>query len=206
MLARALVPTVIALALGACTAPRTRPVATHPPAKSSSATAAPTSGVVVLNPHNYEPQKNLIKQTLAKNSHDSLAPAETGYYMDVLQGRLKQVADKAIVIGRQGDRITLDLSARLAFEPGAAQINPGIREVLAPLARILAEYRMTLVSVRFPSDDSGAQANHPRVTEQRALALARYLGENGVTSKRIIVAGSARGPAGVELQLEPIVH
>ena len=170
----------------------------------------------MLDPRSYEQDKNRIKLALAKNSRNSLASSEVGYYMDVLQGRLKQVAGKSIGVGRQGDRIVLDLSGRLAFESGSAQITPDIREILTPLSNVLVEYRKTLVSVQVRADDSDAQAINPPLAEQRALAVAHYLAEAGVAGKRIVIAESGlnrpsaanvspENRTHTELQLEPIV-
>ena len=206
------------LALAACALPRTRTPVPRPPAKPpSSVPATPTAGIAVLDPRSYEQDKNRIKLALAKNSRNSLASSEVGYYMDVLQGRLKQVAGKSIGVGRQGDRIVLDLSGRLAFESGSAQITPDIREILTPLSKVLVEYWKTLVSVQVRADDSDAQAINPPLAEQRALAVAHYLAEAGVADKRIVIAGSGlnRPPAAnvspenrahVELRFEPIVR
>ena len=160
----------------------------------------------MLESHSYEQDKNRIKQALAINSGDSLAPADVGYYMDVLQGRLKQVTGKSIGIGRQGDRIVLDLTSRMAFGPGSTQLSPGNHAILAPLSKVLVEYRMTLVSVRVRADDSVTHAIDPHLSEQRAQAIANDLAEAGVGLKRIVIAGvGAESRVRVELLLEPIV-
>jgi outer membrane protein OmpA-like peptidoglycan-associated protein len=206
------------LALAACAVPRTRAPVPAPPAKPPrSVPAAPAADIAALDPRSYEQDKNRIKLALAKNSRNSLASSEVGYYMDVLQARLKQVAGKSIGVGRQGDRVVLDLSGRLAFESGSAQITPGIREILMPLTKVLVEYRKTLVSVQVRADDSGVPAINPQVAELRVLAVAHYLAEAGVAGKRIVIARSGlnRPPAAnvspenrtrMELQLEPIVR
>ena len=206
------------LALAGCASPHTRSPTAPPPAKSTAnVTAAPVPGVVVLEQRSYEQDKDHIKLALAKNSRDSLASSDVGYYLDVLQGRLKQVADKSIGIDRQGDSIVIDFSFELGFESGSAQTNPGIREILTPLAKVLVEYRMTLVSVQARADESGQQAGNPRLAQQRALAVAHYLKTVGVAGKRIVIAGygvdqapatslSPENRTHVKLQLEPIVR
>ena len=162
---------------------------------------------MVLDPHSYEQDKNRIKQALANNSHDALEPADIGYYMDVLQGRLRQVAGKNIGIVRQGDRIAIDLSDRVVFESGSAQISAGNHELLASLSRVFVEYRMTLVSVQVRADDGGAHAINPDLSGARALAIAHEIAEAGVAIKRIVIAGAEpQHRARVELRLEPIVR
>jgi outer membrane protein OmpA-like peptidoglycan-associated protein len=140
------------------------------------------------------------------NSGDALAPADVGYYMDVLQGRLKQVVGKGIGVARQGDRIVIDLTSRMAFSPGSAQLGAGDRAILAPLSKVLMEYRMTLVSVRVRAADPATHAIDPHLSAQRAQAIANDLTQAGVGLKRIVIAGvGAENRAHVFLSLEPIV-
>lgn len=220
----------LVLALGACSTPAPRPappVATPaptppPPAKAVAkpALVAP-KGPVVLAPRGYEEAKRKIKIALAKNPADALPPEEVGYYVDVLQGRLKQVAGGQVgmVVGRQGNNVILDLTSRLDFDAGSARITPGIDNLLTPIVKVLSEYRMMLVAVNASQDASGdGPVDHP-LAEQRALGVARHLAGAGVAPARIVVAGSSTGRAvdtpargkdnartHLEIHLEPIVR
>ncbi|MEO7325351.1 MAG: OmpA family protein [Dokdonella sp.] len=142
-----------------------------------------------------------------------------GYYIDVLQGRLKQVASTQVgtVVGRQGNDLILDLSARLDFDAGSAAITPAIREMLAPIAKVLVEYRMMLIAVNASPDDLGDGEPDIRRVEQRALAIARHLAGAGVAPSRIVVAGSSATMLSeghtspetrthLEIHLEPIIR
>ena len=173
----------------------------------------------MLGSRGYEEAKQKIKTALARNAADALPPDEVGYYVDVLQGRLKQVAGKqvGIVVGRQGNDVILDLSSRLDFDAGSARITPGITDVLAPIVKVLAEYRMMLVAVNASPDITGDAPVDSRLAEQRGINLARHLAGAGVAPGRIVVAGSAAGRTSeavprsdarthIELHLEPIVR
>lgn len=168
----------------------------------------------------FEEGKRKIKAALAKDPAAALPPEDVGYYIDVLQGRLKQIAGTQVgmVVGRQGNDVILDVSSRLDFEAGSARITPGIRERLAPIVKVLAEYRMMLVTVNASPDDAGDGVPDIRLAEQRGLAVARHLAGAGVAPSRIVVAGSpAARPSektGVlpetrthlEIHLEPIIR
>jgi outer membrane protein OmpA-like peptidoglycan-associated protein len=170
-------------------------------------TPQPAPAVAVLDPHSSEQDKNRIKQALATNGSGVMESTDTGYYMDVLQGRLKQVVGKSISIVRHGDRVVIDLTSRVAFDSDSAQISAGNHEILASLSKVFMEYRMTLVSVQVRAIDAGAHAINHQLSEQRAQAIAHDLAEAGVTLNRIVIIGA--GPenrARVELQIEPIVH
>lgn len=204
-------------ALAACAKLRTHappaaaatPPAAQPAVKSSGSATAQRA--TVLDPHAEEQDKDRIKLALAKSSHDALSPAQVGYYMDVLHGRLKQVA--GVAVDRQDERIILDLSLR--FEAGGAKLDASMHEILAQLANVLVEYRMTLVSVHMDAGVIDDPAASPALMGRRAQALAHYLAAAGVAGKRIVIAGSpsqrslpgdgGEDRAHVELQIEPIV-
>jgi outer membrane protein OmpA-like peptidoglycan-associated protein len=203
-------------AIAACARVRThdpdaqhKPVSAQPAVKSSrSAIAQP---VTVLDPRAEEQDKNRIKLALAKSSHDALTPAQVGYYMDVLHGRLKQVA--GVAVDRHDERIILNLSLR--FKTGGAKLDAGMHEILTQLSNVLVEYHMTMVSVHMDAGAVDDPSASPALMGQRAQALAHYLTKAGVAGKRIVIAGSASrrslpGDAGedrahVQLQIEPIV-
>lgn len=202
------------LALTACAQQHPRP--TPPRASVKPPVAAPVAApvaptVTVIEPGNYDQDKARIKQNLARNDRDSLPPADVGYTMDVLQGRLRQVMGKTPAVVRLGDRLVIDLSDQVAFTPGAVQIDPAGRRLLDPICRVLIEYRMTLVSISVRSEIARSDP------DPRALSLVRYLTDAGVPGKRIVVlspgashlsAGSAvpGGRVRIALQIEPIVR
>ena len=203
-----LVFAAVILSLTACTSPRTRAPGAAP---SAAKPASHVPGTVVLDPHHNEQGNDRSKQEFA-HGNELLAPAEVGYYMDVLQARLKQLADKHVTVTRKDDRIVLALSLR--FEAGSTRIDADSQEILVPLSSALVEYRMTLVTVHIGADGD-PQAGSPALTQQRAQAVAQYLVKTGVHRKRIVIAGSSvnRPPlAGlenrtrVELQVEPLVR
>lgn len=224
----------IVLALAACSKPAIRPDAPVPasiPSKPSplppahsakpktAPGVAPTKGPIVLGERAFDEGKRRIKAALAKDAADALSPEEVGYYIDVLQGRLKEVASNqvGIVVGRQGNDLILDLSARLDFDAGSAVITPAIREMLAPIAKVLVEYRMMLVAVKASPDDLADGEPDIRLVEQRALAIARHLAGAGVAPSRIVVAGSSATRLSdshtlpetrthLEIHLEPIIR
>jgi len=180
------------------------------PAKPKAKPAAPSAaGAVVLAPGNYDRDRDALKLKLAKANPDALAPDEVGYTLDVLQGRLRQVAGNTLRLTRQPNRLVLDLSGNIGFEPGSTKLDEVGSKVLAPIAQVLADYRMTLVSVLVRD---GAAADKP---DQSAQAIVRALTEAGVAAKRIVVLGwgsasadtkNAANPSmRVELQIDPIL-
>jgi hypothetical protein len=173
------------------------------PAQPVSATPVPT--ISAVDAQHYERDKERVKLALAKDNRDALAKSEVGYYMDVLEGRLNQVAHVGVT--RLGDRIRLDMPGR--FDRTG---DPRALETLAGLAKVLAEYRTIFVSVRVIGDDSQSKVAS-RQPEQDAQAIARQLVVDGIDARRIVIPALApsttsTGEAGmrIELELEPIVR
>jgi outer membrane protein OmpA-like peptidoglycan-associated protein len=220
----------VALALSACAtgpsrptappaAPAPKPQAAAPVAPARAATAPASNKppvakapappeVKVLPPASYEQEKTRLKQALAKNTANTLAPDDVGYTLDVLHGRLRQEIGKSAHITRQADRIVIDLSGRLGFAHGADQVDAAGRQLLEALARVLVEYRTTFVSVLVRDSETPQPAN------RRALALVQILTQTGLARQRIVVIGQDTGGANadaasvarVELLIEAIVR
>ena len=213
---------LVALALSACAARAPRPAARAAPtprppiaatlapatAKPPVATASATPEVKVLPPAGYEQEKTRLKQALAKNTANTLAPDDVGYTLDVLHGRLRQEIGKSAHITREADRIVIDLSGQIGFAPGADQVDAEGQQLLRALARVLVEYRTTFVSV-LVSDGTMTQPSN-----RRSLALVHVLTQGGVARQRIVVIGQNTGGAKtdvesvarVELLIEAIVR
>ena len=193
-------------------APATVPAKPKPPvpAKPEPATAG---GFLLLAPATAERDRIRVRQALAAADREALAPDDVGYFLDVLQGRLRQVAGARVPVARRGNRLVLDLSRAVGFEPAGPKLGPGADETTAPLGRLLAEYRQLLVTVRVSPVDAAA-GDDPALAQRRAVALAQRFADAGVAKKRVLVVGTANGrlPPGadarvrVEVQLEPLAR
>ncbi len=184
------------------------------PAKAPKPSIAVPAPAPAPAPPRYEQDKRSALLALGQDRGSALSPSEVGYYMDVLQGRLKQLSGKNFGVARRGDLIVLVASE--AFEADSAQLDAATRRNLMLLAKVLVEYRKTTVAVRVGGDDSSAKDGNVPLANERGLALADYLAKAGVTDKRIVVAGmvanrpatAKAGPgkhARIELLLEPIL-
>lgn len=197
-------PCVAAVLLTACAAHKT-PRATAPTGPKSPVPAAPGSAPTAPAPPRKptQPEKNFAAPVVPP--HEGLLAREVGYYLDVLQGRLQQQLDPAVIIGRERGGIVLDFSRRLGFAPDSVQPDDADRALLAPLAKVLDEYRLALVSVRVSADADGAIAR--KLAQQRADGVARLLTGAGIAAARIVAVvpdAIGRGPdAHVEIVLAP---
>jgi outer membrane protein OmpA-like peptidoglycan-associated protein len=205
----------LTLVFAACTTtqPKPEPVVVHHPVARPAAprpakpVPTPAAGIAVVELANYEAERARIKSVLARESRDSLAPSEVGYYMDVLQGRLKQVAGKNTGVVRTGDRIELALAEPFAFAAGNGDQNPEVRGLIVSTGKVLVEYDKILVTVRVQPDAANPPLLGSKLAEQRALALAHDLSEAGVAENRIIATClAADSHSHIEVNIEPIVR
>lgn len=216
------------LALAGCASKPTRPPPeppvvvtrpTPPPTRPTPPLAPPEVPVVAPLPpaRNFSQEKARRKLELAGDERNSVGAAETGYYLDVLLGKLKQGLGADTGIARRGQHIVIVLPASAAFPVGATQLPNGLRAKLAPLARTLLEYRRVLVSVYVRADASVIGASNPRLAEQRAQVIAAYLGGAGIDPRRVLLAppppsrpaatSPARGGRSrIEIILEPVLR
>jgi outer membrane protein OmpA-like peptidoglycan-associated protein len=171
-------------------------------------------------PRNFGEEKAQRKIELAAaDERNAVGAGEVGYYLDVLQGRLKQRLGTDTGVARRGELIVVVLPTSASFPVGETALPPGLRSKLAPLSQVLVEYRRVLVSVYVHADASVLGASNPRLAQQRARVVAAYLGGAGVDPRRVLLAPAAPmrpaatggaaangGRSRIEFQLEPVLR
>lgn len=120
----------------------------------------------------------------------ALAPADTGYFIDVHEARLRQVlAETPIRMQRVEGQILLTIPGNLSFETNSVKIVAAVKPVLGDIATVLAEFDKTLVSVFGHTDDRGDSAYNQALSERRAVAVALFLAAKGVAKERLVGIG-----------------
>lgn len=179
-------PSVPASATGGAGAPaspaRPAPVAPAPAAPVVRDPAAPVPAA------DYTTTLETRRQSLIERGL-RLGAEDVGYYMDVQEARLRQAGGTALRLTRRGPSVILELPGQLNFEVGSASLSPAAITALTAVARILVDYRMSIISVEGHTDDSGDAAGNRTLSEQRAAAVAKLLVSNGVEPERLVVTG-----------------
>lgn len=188
-----------ALALGGC---GYRPVSETPPEAESE----PEPGPAVLPAPLLRDGNAAIavgdgarddRYASLKTGEGTLPTDRIGYFMDVHEGRLRQaLTGTPIRMQRVGDRLLLTIPGRLSFETDSTEVLEAARPVLGDIAAVLVEFDKTLVSVFGHTDDRGDAAYNQSLSERRALAVARFLAQQGVARERLAGIGyGQRRPA-----------
>jgi outer membrane protein OmpA-like peptidoglycan-associated protein len=216
---------LLLLALSGCAGRSHRPtppepvvvVPTRPTPPVRPTRPTPPPALTPMPPaRNFGQEKARRKLELAADPRNAVGASEVGYYLDVLLGRLKQNLGPETGIARHGEHIVIVLPGSAAFEIGSAELSPGLRAKLAPLAKALLEFRRVLVSVHIRSDASVIGASNPRLAQARAQVVASTLGGAGLDPKRILIAPFGPAPPAaaqpgvggrtrIEIDLEPVL-
>lgn len=128
------------------------------------------------------------RRDLAKSNRYSLDPAQAGYYLDVLQGRLVQVLGADTKLSRTPDRIGIDLAHRVQFDARSPWLDTAGCRLLQPLAHALAEFGKTVIVVKVGVGGAGAETE--MLAQRRARAVAECLSKSGIALRRIVIAST----------------
>lgn len=118
--------------------------------------------------------------------------AGIGYYMEQQEAKLKQqTAGTGIAVVRDPvtNNINLSIPEAITFNVAQANIKPASYATLNKVASTLSEFHETTVVVNgYASIEGGADFNQ-RLSENRAIAVANYLANQGVAPTRIRAIG-----------------
>lgn len=141
-----------------------------------------------------------------------------GYYMDVQEKKLRQELEgTGVRVRREGNDIFLVMPGNITFATGKYEIRSDFLPVLNSVAKVLAEFKKTVIKVSGHTDSTGSAELNQTLSEQRADSVGSYLASRNVARGRIHTAGygyrypvaSNNNAAGreqnrrVELKLEP---
>lgn len=184
-------------------------------------TARSVPGLALLNPQHAEREIARQKDALAHRNELAIAPADTGYYMDILEAEFRQALQHSPVEAfRRETDILLRIPGSLAFATGSEQLEAMARPVLARIAEVVSRYDATLVIVDSHTDPTGDPAVNLELSKWRAIAVSGYLVDHGVDVRRILAFGHGESrPPGdngsntggessrrIEIRLTPIIR
>jgi outer membrane protein OmpA-like peptidoglycan-associated protein len=139
--------------------------------------------------------RNRSKGALIGAVGGALAGGAVGRYMDDQKRDLEKNLSQEIKLGQArveklpNDVVRVTMTNQTAFETNSAQIKSGFHSTMDKLADVVVRYNKTSLTVVGHTDDVGTYAYNLKLSEQRALSVARYLEGKQVNSLRLAVSG-----------------
>jgi outer membrane protein OmpA-like peptidoglycan-associated protein len=170
--------------------------------------------------------RNRTKGALVGAVGGALAGGVVGRYMDDQKRDLEKNLSQEIKLGvarvdkLPNDVVRVTMTNQTAFETNSTDIKPGFHSTMDKLADVVVRYNKTALTVVGHTDDVGTNAYNQKLSEQRALSVARYLESKRVDSMRLAISGKGETqPAAsnstetgrqanrrVEIYLEPVTQ
>jgi len=210
----------LALALAGCAADGTMGTMGH----RETGTLIGAAGGAVLGAVAYN--RNRTKGAIVGAVGGALAGGVVGRYMDDQKRDLEKNLSKEIQSGQArveklaNDVVRITMTNQTAFEIDSSEIKPGFHSTMDKLADVVVRYGKTTLTVVGHTDNTGSDAYNQRLSERRALSVARYLESRRVNSMRLATAGKGetqpiaanasesgrQANRRVEIYLEPVVQ
>lgn len=120
----------------------------------------------------------------------AIAGGAIGAYMDKQERELREkTAGTDVEVVRAGDEILLNIPSGVTFDTNSYAIQPQFQKTLNDVASTLASYNQTFIDVYGHTDSTGNDSINIPLSQNRAQAVANYLGSRGVAAARIGTQG-----------------
>ncbi len=144
----------------------------------------------------FDPALLTLVSSSVKPPAKALPTAETS--LSVLLAKVRREVKRApagVEVEQKPGRLVLRLPEAITFDPGKAQVLPGMAGTLRGLARALAQGRSGAIVVTGHTDDmpidNQMYASNWELSAARAAAVARALMDQGIDPARITIQGMA---------------
>jgi len=170
--------------------------------------------------------RNRTKGALIGAVGGALAGGVVGRYMDDQRRDLEKNLAQEIKLGQArveklpNDVVRITMTSQTAFETNSAQIKSGFHSTMDKLADVMVRYNKTSLTIVGHTDDVGTNAYNQKLSESRAVSVARYLEGKRVDSMRLAISGKGetqpiasnntesgrQANRRVEIYVEPVVQ
>jgi outer membrane protein OmpA-like peptidoglycan-associated protein len=129
----------------------------------------------------------------------ALAGGVVGRYMDDQKRDLEKNLAAEIQAGQArveklpNHVVLVTMTSQTAFDTDSSEVKPGFLSTVDKLADVMVRYGKTTLTVVGHTDDVGSPEYNQKLSERRALAVARYLEAKEVDSMRLATSGKGEG-------------
>ena len=188
---------VLTLALTGCASSPNDPNQKTKENAAIGATLGAIAGAVIG--HQQDHSGGALRGALIGAAAGGVLGAGVGVYMDKQQAAFDQElasekqANQIEVERLKNENLKITMNSEVSFDYNSAELQPAFRRTLDKVADILNRYTRSTVRITGHTDSRGSAEYNQRLSEQRAKAVAWYLADAGVDSRRVITEG--RGEA-----------
>jgi outer membrane protein OmpA-like peptidoglycan-associated protein len=158
-------------------------------------------------------KKNRTKGAIIGAVGGGLAGGAVGAYMEIKDGQAR-------VEKLPNDVVRITMTNQTAFDVDSTEIKGGFHSTMDKIADVVIRYGKTTLTVVGHTDSTGTEEHNQRLSEGRALSVARYLEAKNVNPVRLATSGKgenqpvARNTSEsgrqanrrVEIYVEPVVQ
>ena len=179
----------VLLAVAGCAADGSMPTMGH----RAMGTIIGAAGGAVIGAVAYD--KNRTKGALIGAVGGALAGGAVGRYMDDQKRDLEKNLANEIKTGvakvekLPNDVVRVTMTNQTAFDFNSTEIKSGFYSTMDKLADVVVRYNKTALTVVGHTDNVGSDSYNQKLSEQRALSVARYLEGKRVHSMRLATSG-----------------
>lgn len=162
-----------------------------------SGTVIGAAGGAVLGAVAYN--RNRTKGAVIGAVGGALAGGVVGRYMDDQKRDLEKNLAAEIQAGQArveklpNHVVLVTMTSQTAFDTDSSEIKPGFLTTVDKLADVMVRYGKTTLTVVGHTDDVGSLEYNQKLSERRALSVARYLEAKEVDSMRLATSGKGEG-------------
>lgn len=171
-------------------------------------------------------KKNRTKGAVIGAVGGGLAGGAVGAYMDSQRKDLEKNLAKEIQGGQArveklgGNVVRITMTNSTAFDVNSTAIKPAFNSTMDKLADVIVRYGKTTLTIVGHTDNTGAANYNQKLSEGRALSVARYLEARNVNPVRLATSGKGEAEPiasngsedgrqanrRVEIYVEPVVQ
>jgi outer membrane protein OmpA-like peptidoglycan-associated protein len=171
-------------------------------------------------------KKNRTKGAIVGAVGGGLAGGAVGAYMDGQKKDIEKNLAKEISGGQArveklaNNVVRITMTNQTAFDVNSTEIKPGFHSTMDKLADVVIRYGKTTLTIVGHTDNSGTAEYNQKLSEGRAVSVARYFESRNVNPLRLATAGKGESEPiasngsesgrqanrRVEIYVEPVVQ
>ena len=145
--------------------------------------------------HQTDRSGGALRGALIGGAAGGVLGAGAGRYMDNQEAEFKRVlaeerrANQIEIERLQNENLKITMNSEVSFAYNSAQLTPAFHSSLDKVADILARYPRTTIKITGHTDSRGSAEYNQQLSVKRAEAVAWYISDRGVDSRRVVTDG-----------------